>query len=272
MVSLRYTLLACIVAISATCAPAMERSRKERRHKKKTSTYLRQTEPDALCSKPRQALMAVVPQEAGTHSARHLNVRYREGIDVSHYQGEIDWQAVVKNTPISYAYLKATEGATLVDDTYQRNLREARQAGLMVGSYHFYRPNTNWREQLKNLTENVNPKEQDLVPIIDIEHKGNVSDKKFIEDLRAFLEEVRKYYGAKPLLYTFQNFYNKHLAGAFPDHHWMIAKYKTDMPQLTDNQRYIIWQYTAKGRITGIKGNVDRSRLMDGFQLSQIAM
>lgn len=109
--------------------------------------------------------------------SKNIHAQYREGIDVSHYQGDIDWNIVVKNANISYAYLKATEGATLVDDTYEKNLREAKNAGLLVGSYHFYRPNTDWKAQFENLTKNVRPNDQDLVPIIDIEHKGNVSDK-----------------------------------------------------------------------------------------------
>lgn len=273
MISLnKYIVWACLFVFSSITISAKDKVKKDKRSKKNNYAYIAQTEPDQLCSKPQKALIARVPKELNIRPSRNLNVRYREGIDVSHYQGNIDWNTVVKNANISYAYLKATEGATLVDDTYERNLREAKQAGLLVGSYHFYRPNTDWKAQFENLTQNVRPNDQDLVPIIDIEHIGNVSKKKFIEDLTAFIQEVQKYYGAKPLLYTFQNFYNKHLVGTFPDYHWMIAKYKTEEPQLNDNKQYIIWQYTAKGRISGIKGNVDRSRLMEGFQLSQIAM
>ena len=272
MISLKYPLLVSFLISTTFTISAKDKVKKDKRAKKNDYTYVLQTEPDKICSKPQKALIAHAPKELKIRPVKNIHAQYREGIDVSHYQGDIDWNIVVKNANISYAYLKATEGATLVDDTYEKNLREAKNAGLLVGSYHFYRPNTDWKAQFENLTKNVRPNDQDLVPIIDIEHKGNVSDKKFIEDLTAFVQEVRKYYGAKPLLYTFQNFYNKHLVGTFPDYHWMIAKYKTEKPQLNDNKQYIIWQYTAKGKMQGIKGNGDRSRIMDGFQISQIAM
>lgn len=124
-------------------------------------------------------MAAVVKAHPGvSNSYAHVS---KEGIDVSHYQGEINWDAVAGDGKISYAYLKATEGATLVDDTYARNLSEAKRVGLKVGSYHFYRPNTDWRKQLENLSSVVKPGEQDLLPIIDIEHRGKGSDEAFLK-------------------------------------------------------------------------------------------
>lgn len=79
-------------------------------------------------------------------------------------------------------------------------------------------------------------------------------------------------YGKKPLLYTFHNFYNKHLVGEFKDYKWMIARYRDDEPTLNDGKDYVIWQYTAKGRITGVKGNVDRSRIMGEYDLGDILL
>ena len=144
--------------------------------------------------------------------------------------------------------------------------------GLSVGSYHFYRPGTDWQEQLENLTSTVKPGEQDLLPIIDIEHRGSCSREKFVNDLRSFIAKVTEVYGKKPLLYTFHNFYNRHLVGLFPDCKWMIARYREDEPTLNDGKDYVIWQYTAKGRVTGIEGNVDRSRLMNGYHLGDILL
>ncbi len=231
------------------------------------------TEPDALAPK-------AVGERRVEHAAAvfiqtsnsRINAKYKEGIDVSHYQGSINWDEVVNGTPISYAYLKATEGASLVDKTYKRNLAEARRVGLSVGSYHFYRPNIDWRKQFENLTSVVKMEEQDLVPIIDIEHRGSVSSERFIADLRAFIEKVTEHYGKKPLLYTYHNFYNRYLTGEFKDYHFMIARYRTDSPTLDDGKDYIMWQYTATGSIPGIKGNVDRSKIMNNFTLSQVKM
>lgn len=206
-----------------------------------------------------------------TSNAR-INSKYKEGIDVSHYQGNIDWDKVVNGTPISYVYLKATEGASLVDDTYERNLTEARRVGLSVGSYHFYRPNVDWKKQFDNMTSVVKTENQDLVPIIDIEHRGSVSSEDFIADLRSFIEKVTAYYGKKPLLYTYHNFYNRYLQGEFTDYHFMIARYRSDSPTLNDGKDYIMWQYTQTGSIPGIRGHVDRSKIMGNFSLNQVMM
>lgn len=229
-------------------------------------------EPDMMAYKAKQE--GVVKKEAvlNLNSAANIDSRFREGIDVSHYQGSIDWDQVAGAEKISYVYIKATEGATYVDDTYERNLREVRRVGLSVGSYHFYRPNTNWREQLDNLTNNVKAHEQDLVPIIDIEHRGHVSEAKFLRDLKDFVKHVERHYGKKPLLYSYQNFYNKHLKGHFKDYHWMIAKYQAEEPVLEDGKDYIMWQYTQSGKMPGVKGNVDRSCIMNGFELYLLQM
>ena len=179
---------------------------------------------------------------------------------------------MVNGTPISYVYLKATEGASLVDDTYERNLTEARRVGLSVGSYHFYRPNVDWKKQFDNMTSVVKTENQDLVPIIDIEHRGSVSAEDFIADLRSFIEKVTAYYGKKPLLYTYHNFYNRYLQGEFTDYHFMIARYRSDSPALNDGKDYIMWQYTQTGSIPGIRGHVDRSKIMGNFSLNQVMM
>lgn len=230
------------------------------------------TEPDAIPHRAAKDRHTAKPKLIAFSSESHINTKYKEGIDVSHYQGHIDWDKVAGADKISYVYLKATEGASLVDETYERNLSEARRVGLSVGSYHFYRPNVDWRTQLKNLTAVVKREDQDLVPIIDIEHRGAVSEEKFIADLASFIKEVTNYYGKKPLLYTYHNFYNKHLSGRFKDYHWMIARYRSDSPTLNDGKDYIMWQYTSTGSIPGVRGNVDRSKIMSGFNLRQVQM
>ena len=266
-----YTHLIIYILAIAFALPFDAAARKKETDGKGMAAYAA-IEPDAQPQKAKREKTVTRALALDQPSSAKVNTRYREGIDVSHYQGMIDWDALMEETPISYVYIKATEGAALVDDTYAYNLREARRVGLSAGSYHFYRPNVDWKTQLENLTSTVLREDQDLVPIIDIEHRGNVSYEKFIADLSAFVREVTKHYGKKPLLYTFQNFYNKYLCGTFKDYHWMIARYRPDEPTLDDSRKYIIWQYTAKGSVSGIRGNVDRSRLMDGFSLSALAM
>ena len=253
--------------------PSTAMARKKPTNDGRGMAAISQMTPDAL---PRQLAAERRMEHAAAVFTRvsggHINNAYKEGIDVSHYQGRIDWDEVATNNSISYAYLKATEGAALVDDTYRRNLTEARRVGLSVGSYHFYRPNVDWRKQFDNLTSVVRPEEQDLVPIIDIEHRGSVSEATFIADLRAFVEKVTEYYGRRPLLYTYHNFYNRYLTGLFTDYHFMIARYRSDSPILSDGKDYIMWQYTQTGSVPGIHGHVDRSRIMGNFSLGHVMM
>ncbi|MBQ1970511.1 MAG: hypothetical protein II221_04880, partial [Paludibacteraceae bacterium] len=74
----------------------------------------------------------------------------QQGIDVSHYQGRINWEIVAHNKDIRFVYVKATEGSGYVDDYYLRNLYGAKQAGIPVGVYHFYRPTASVLTQLEN--------------------------------------------------------------------------------------------------------------------------
>lgn len=261
-------LLALIVTI-----PSGAVTRKKDKNNGKGMAQYEAIEPDAMVSQP---FIAHRMEHAAavfllTSNAR-INSRFKEGIDVSHYQGTIDWDEVVNGTDISYVYLKATEGESLVDDTYFQNLSEARRVGLSVGSYHFYRPNVSWESQFENLTSIVRSEDQDLVPIIDVEHRGSVSEQAFLSDLRSFVEAVTEYYGKKPLLYTYHNFYNRYLLGEFSDYHFMIARYRSDSPILNDGKDYIMWQYTSQGSIPGIRGHVDRSRIMGNYSLNQVQM
>lgn len=196
----------------------------------------------------------------------------REGIDVSHYQGHIDWETVARDGGISYVYAKATEGASYVDATHTYNISMARKHGLKVGSYHYYRPNVNIEQQLQNMISVVLKSDQDLVPMIDIEEDKGVSEEKFISDLTRFIRMVEQHYGKKPLLYSGEYFYNRHFQGLFQDYQWMLARYSTKSPVLKDGKEYLMWQYSDKGNIPGIRGAVDRSCLVGSAALKTVKM
>ena len=192
------------------------------------------------------------------------------GIDLSHYQGRVFWEAVGDNSKMAYVYLKATEGGDRIDDTYEQNIRLAHKHGLKVGSYHFFRPKTDLTRQLENFKTQCRPGEQDLIPMIDIETKGGLSTPEFCDSLFKFLHMVEKAYKQKPLLYTGRNFYNANMAYKVDDYHLMIAQYTDDPPVLIDERDYIAWQYSAKGRINGINTYVDKSRLMGNHSLREL--
>lgn len=192
------------------------------------------------------------------------------GIDMSHYQGEVFWEAVGENTKMAYVYLKATEGGDRIDHMYEQNIELAHRHGLKVGSYHFFRPKTELAKQLKNFMTQCRPGQQDLIPMIDIETKGGLSTEAFCDSLFKFLDMVEDAYKQKPLLYTGTNFYNRYLCGKLGDYKLMIAQYTTQEPILNDDKDFLIWQYTGKGHINGVNGYVDKSRFMGNHGLREI--
>lgn len=192
------------------------------------------------------------------------------GIDLSHYQGEVFWETVGDNTKMAYVYLKATEGGDWIDKMYEENIVLAHRYGLKVGSYHFYRPKTDQRLQLENFKVQCRPGEQDLIPMIDIETTSGLPTEEFCDSLFKFLELVEQAYKQKPLLYTFTNFYNRHLVGKIDGYRLMIAQYTDEEPVLADGRDITMWQYTAKGRIVGVNGYIDKSRFMGQHGLREI--
>ena len=260
---------------SAWAAPPVKRARSHAtsRHAVKVERPAEEMDlpqPDALPA----ALTPQVPlaPDAGTtHQTLHfVGASSRGGIDVSHYQGKIDWKQVARSGEVFYVYVKATEGSGLVDNTFRTNLQGARAAGLRVGIYHFFSPTAPVDQQFSNLKSNVRLDDMDLIPIIDVEHRGKASHADFCARLRKFLGMVERHYGVKPIIYTGQNFYNKYLSGQFSNYRYMIAKYDSEIPYLVDDAPFVMWQYSATGRIAGIRGNVDRSCFMDHYDMNDI--
>lgn len=192
------------------------------------------------------------------------------GIDISHYQGEVFWEALSENSKTAYVYIKATEGGDRIDERYEQNLLTAHQHGIKVGSYHFYRPKTPQKTQLANFVLQCRPSEQDLIPMIDVETTSGLPTEEFCDSLFKFLELVEETYQQRPLIYTGTNFYNKHLAEKLDRYLIMIAQYSTREPVLIDERDITLWQYTAKGRINGIRGYVDKSRFMGRHKLREL--
>lgn len=268
----RYVRFACKVMILLLVGLCMAQSGmakdKKTAEKKRIPVAEALPMPDQMVPRSvRQADLRSAEEAKLLDGADFLN---REGIDVSHYQGMIDWKEVASSGKVGYVYIKATEGSGLEDDCYEYNLREARKNGILAGSYHFFRSNTSVDEQIANMTSVVKAKDQDLIPIVDVERvNGKVSV--FLGRLHAFMKAVEEHYHCKPILYTFVNFYNKYLRGeGFEKYPLMIAFYRDDQPLLSDERPYVIWQYTSHGEVPGVDGNVDQSRIMEGFTINDI--
>ncbi|MEM0994599.1 MAG: glycoside hydrolase family 25 protein [Bacteroidota bacterium] len=199
------------------------------------------------------ALLGFSSCEEQTHRMLAYDVH---GIDVSHYQSDIDWEKIAEQS-VHFAYMKATEGKTHVDSRYHINWEESKAAGIKRGAYHFFRPATPSLEQANNFIEAVALQAGDLPPVLDVEVLDGMSKIELIIALRLWLKHVELHYGVRPVLYTYQKFYNKYLAGHFDEYPIWIARYNSRRPMLADRTNWHFWQYGQKGRLEGINGDVD---------------
>lgn len=194
-----------------------------------------------------------------------------DGIDVSSYQKDIDWSATAKDKNIKFVYVKATEGATYRSRHYQYNIENARQYGIHVGAYHFFRPNVPVEKQFLNFTTVVKKEDQDLIPLIDVEVRGNnLTVKALVDSVLAFADKLEDYYGCKPMIYTGHAFYNSYLSGKIPGYPLFIARYSKVEPRLTGGANWVLWQFSEKGVIAGIDHAVDLCRFNKGCGLKDI--
>ena len=196
-----------------------------------------------------------------------LSVTLRaQGIDVSKFQGTINWQKVAKSKKVKFVYIRATEGASIKDPKYKANLDSASKAGLLVGSYHVYSSKTTAYQQFANLKSVVQKKKQDLIPVLDIE--GHHSGRLDMARVDKLLELMEKEYGAKPMIYTSEKVYNEYFTGKrYRSYHIFIANY-----HCTPTVRYTLWQHTTTGRISGIHGDVDLDKFHKKHSLYDILM
>lgn len=227
-------------------------------------------EPDALPKaplpdRPLPAIRELRPP------IRHT-VAQQQGIDVSHYQGVINWERVGRDKNVTFVYVKATEGGSFVDDCYLHNLQGAKRAGIPVGSYHFFLPSVSPLVQLENFRLMVDPRQQDLIPLIDVEKPCKGSIQQFQRNLKAFLDGVERMFGVKPIIYTGVNFYAKYLEGRFTNYRFMVARYADEFPGLSEDVPIVLWQYSDSGHVDGIKGKVDRSVFLDRYTVADIML
>lgn len=182
-----------------------------------------------------------------------------QGFDVSHHQKDIQWKKI---SPQKYrfVYLKSTEGGDFKDTKFQENWLKAREQGLLVGAYHFYRLCRDSQVQANNFIESVPNKPDALPPVIDLEYDShcinNYSKEQLLKEIQVIHDALKKHYGKQPIFYTSKTFYNIVLAGSFQDVPLWIREYK-GLPNLKDQPKWHFWQHTSQGHISGINTPVD---------------
>jgi len=202
----------------------------------------------------------------GYHSYDDFNIPIPKnftvhGIDVSYYQGKIDWHKVKamkeEDVKIKFAFIKATEGVLLVDPYFQRNWREAPKAGIVVGAYHFFRPEKSGRWQARFFLQNAKPEKGDLPLVVDIETLDGVAASQMRKELRAFIKHIESNTDTKPIIYTNLSFYEDYLKGDFDNYTLWIANYYKSKLKVDAGTKWKFWQHSDRATIDGINHVVD---------------
>lgn len=178
------------------------------------------------------------------------------GIDVSNHQGKIDWTQV-RGARVEFAFIKATEGADFKDRSFKQNILNARKNNIKTGAYHFFRFDKKGNEQALNFIKTYEFKLWDFPPVLDVEEYRNFIQNKNIpsetKEIKHCLQALESHYGVKPIIYTNPNTYISHIKGRFDDYPLWIANIKGEPDDFT----WLFWQYTHRGELPGIEGNVD---------------
>jgi lysozyme len=182
------------------------------------------------------------------------------GIDVSHHEGLINWD-MVKNmrtngVGIDFVFAKATEGLTIIDEQYATNMQELTKRSIIKGAYHYLKPSLDGKAQAAFFIQHANLKKGDLRPVLDIEEVNNVSYEQIKTCVISWLNEVEKYYGIKPIIYSNAAFYNQFVQDYTTDYPLWVAHYTiTNNPAVS--HKWVIWQHTEDATVSGINDKVD---------------
>lgn len=183
------------------------------------------------------------------------------GIDISHHNGDIDFERISKaDTDVGFIYLKATEGTDYIDPHFVRNSTHALRTGVPVGVYHFFRYDSDGELQALNLLRALKGRSFHLPPAIDVEDWGNPdghATATIVERLRALVDRLESY-GYTPVIYTNLEGYHRLIKGNFDNYPLWIASFSNPPLDVDpDNIRWTIWQYSHRGSVPGISGDTD---------------
>jgi len=180
------------------------------------------------------------------------------GIDVSHWQGVIDWQQV-KASGVQFAFIKASEGTSFVDSKLRVNAASASAAGIKIGFYHYSHPTNDPIREVNHFLNTVKGLPCDLPLVLDLEEHKGLSRLHITAFAEKWLEEIQRQTKKSPLLYTYTSFASSFLNPSLKKWPIWIAQYtKASSPNKSNIwDKWDIWQYTDSGTVAGIKGKVD---------------
>lgn len=181
-----------------------------------------------------------------------------KGVDVSEYQGDIDWQ-ILSNQDIQFAFIKATEGSSYVDPNFLDNFTNALNTNLRIGAYHFFSFESSGKTQAKNFIDTVPIVENSLPNVVDVElygdFKSNPLDvQSVVKELTTMLQSLEDTYKSKPIIYTTKITYNLYIKDNFPNYSiWLRDVHFSHNVKLTPNVDF--WQYSSTQILDGYNGD-----------------
>lgn len=185
------------------------------------------------------------------------------GIDVSKWQGDIDWWKV-KQSGVSFAFIKATEGKDSADPKFQEYWRQADAVGIPHAPYHFYYFCSTADQQADWFIANVPRSSMDMPPVLDVEWNGESKTCRTRPDpetvraeMQRFMDRLEIHYGKRPIIYTSVDFHRDNLVGHFRRYHFWLRSVAAHPSKTYEARRYAFWQYTSTGVVPGIKGSTD---------------
>jgi len=176
--------------------------------------------------------------------------------DVSNHQGAIAWDRVAEDR-ISFAYIKASEGASFVDAGFPANWTGARRAGIAVGAYHFFTLCASGDGQAQNFLRAAPPEPAGLSPAVDLELAGNCAARPdrstALNGLGVFIHEVKAAWGKPVVLYlvgTFEDRYHVEVTVGRPLRQPRLLRHPS-------SGSWLIWQVDGYANVHGVHGWVD---------------
>ena len=217
-----------------------------------------------------------VDGSVGPETREALGIQIYAGIDVSRYQGDVDFLKLKNSKMADFCWVKISEGNTFLDKKLKQNLKGMRSAGIPVGGYHFARPDLHEdpTKEVKNFVENCDLKPGDLRPVLDFENADNHTPDSIRAWVVEFLKQAESLFGVRPIVYTGGNMVkyalNRDTTGIDEYMLWHALYSKKALTNGIPKDRlggwkeWRIWQWTASGKVDGIKGDVDRNWLVGG--------
>ncbi len=191
------------------------------------------------------------------------------GIDVSNYQGSVDWPTVA-SSGITFAYAKASEGTGFIDQTFSANWAGMKAAGIFRGAYQYFRPREDPEAQAQLFAQTVGPLEPgDMPPAIDVEATDGITGPALVDRLLSMLLAVERLLKKRPIIYTSPGFWNAYVRAAngtwpawTPSYYLWVANYTSaPLPYIPNGwSLWVFWQYSGDGRTPGVSTPVDLDR------------